>query len=379
MKTRVYILYTGGTLGMAPQDANDPASPLAPQPFADLLPLLPGCSGPGSHKPGRLRLDNGNLIELGCDSIPPVDSSDISPQHWIQIARKIQSVYADYDGFVVLHGTDTMAYTSSALSFMFENLGKPVVLTGSQRPLAAMRTDAVLNFVNALFVAGYQASNLPLIPEVVIVFADKILRGCRATKVSSVGWAGFDSPNLPPLGTIGQHIVINTRYLLPGPAGNPLVVQTDLASDVCSIGLFPGLPIGPMRQLFLAREIEGIVLHTYGAGNVPTASDFLTMVAQSVQGDVLTSLAGGVQRRAISGGRLIVAVSQCLQGIVEMGLYASSCGILQRGVLSGLDMTPEAALTKLMWSLGTRSDVERMTRMQTSQRGEQSTGIYPLD
>ncbi len=376
MKTRIYVLYTGGTLGMAPQDADDPDSPLEPQPFSDLLHFLPGFAGSDSSRQNSLKLDNGNLIELGYGSIEPVDSSDISPQHWIQIAQKIRSVYADYDGFVVLHGTDTMAYTSSALSFMFENLDKPVVLTGSQRPIAATRTDAVLNFINALYVAGYQVTNLPLIPEVVIVFADKILRGCRATKISSSGWAGFDSPDFTPLGTIGEHIVINTRYLLPRPEGKRLFsVRTDLVSQVCSVNLFPGFPAGPMRHLFLDRDIAGIVLHTYGSGNVPTDADFLATIAQSIRGDVLTSLTGDIQQQAIPGGRLIVAISQCTQGTVEMGLYATSCGIQAHGVLSGLDMTPEAALTKLMWTLGTRTGADRIARMQISQRGEQ-TGSY---
>ena len=327
MKTRVYMLYTGGTIGMAPQDALDPTSPLAPQPFSDVLRFLPAFFGPAKQS-NILTLDNGNLIELGYDSLEPVDSADISPQHWVQIAQKIQAVYADYDGFIVLHGTDTMAYTSSALSFMFENLGKPIVLTGSQYPITAIRTDAVVNVSNAIYVAGYQATLLPLIPEVVIVFADKILRGCRATKVSSCDRAGFDSPNFPPLGTIGEHIMINTRYLLPRPECKHFSTKTDLVTRVFSISLFPGFPASPMRQLLLNREIEGIVLHTYGAGNVPTNADFLTMVRQSVQGNAPTSLTGDIQPQMFSGGRLIVAISQCAQVAVDMGLYAASCGIL---------------------------------------------------
>ncbi len=426
MKTRVYILYTGGTIGMAPKDPNDPYSPLEPKPLSDLLRFVPGFSVKEAksyrsdtarqlakkqqeslqkleraeqkqaalkepdptlqheiaklieHKPNFLELDSGNVIEFGSGSIEPVDSSDISPTQWIQIAQKIRTVYADYDGFIVLHGTDTMAYTSSALSFMFENLDKPVIVTGSQLPIAATRTDAVLNFTNAIYVAGYQATDLPLIPEVVIVFADKVLRGCRATKVSSSDWAGFDSPNFPQLGTIGEHITINTNYLLPRPDGKRFFVKTDLVPQVFNISVFPGLLEGPMRKLFLDGDTEGIVLRTYGTGNVPGNEGFLHMVEQSVQGDALTSMTGDIQPKVIASGRLIVNISQCTQGTVEMGLYEASSGILERGVLSGLDMTPEAALTKLMWTLGTQFGSGRIAQMQISQRGEQTENLFDL-
>ena len=379
---------------MAPKNTDEPESPLVPKPFSDLLRFMPGFSvsedssddsdeRPDSEKtgipsPGALRLDNGHLIEFLCDSLKPVDSSDISPMHWIQIAEKIQLVYADYDGFIILHGTDTMAYTSSALSFMFENLDKPVIMTGSQLPIAATRTDAVLNFTNAIYVAGYQVTGLPLIPEVMIVFADKILRGCRSTKVSSSDWAGFDSPNFPQLGTIGEHIIINTNILLPRPKGKRFFIKTDLIPRVFNINLFPGFSANPMRKLFLDQETEGIVLRTYGTGNVPGDAAFLAMIKQSVQGDTLISLAGDTQSQAIPNGRLIVNISQCTQGTVEMGLYEASNRILEQGVLSGLDMTPEAALTKLMWTLGTQVGDGRVAQLQISQRGEQTENLFDL-
>jgi L-asparaginase len=363
---------------MVPDNLHDPYSPLAPGPFLDLLRYIPDLAITESEKSGLLKLDNGNLIQLSFDSIEPVDSSDISPAHWIQIAQKIQAVYTEYDGFIVLHGTDTMAYTSSALSFMFENLDKPVVLTGSQNPITVPHTDAIANLTHATKIAGYQATDLPLIPEVMIVFADKILRGCRATKTSTSDQAGFNSPNFPPLGTIGTHITINSSHLLPRPANKPFGIKIDLVSQVCNISLFPGFATGPIRQLFLDQTIEGVVLRTYGAGNVPGDADLLHVIAQSIQGDALISPCGDIQPGVISDGRLIINISQCLQGTVEMGLYAASSGILERGVLSGLDMTPEAALTKLMWTLGTQFGSGRIAQMQISQRGEQTENLFDL-
>ncbi|MDP1612722.1 MAG: asparaginase [Sulfuritalea sp.] len=382
--TKVFILYTGGTIGMAPSNPEDPDSALKPQPLDVLLKFVPGSKPLDKLKSEAARnlakadkqffeLPNGNLIEFGFESLAkPVDSSDISPAEWKEMAAKIAAAYSDFDGFVILHGTDTMAFTSSALSFMFENLGKPVVITGSQLPISAARTDAILNFINAIYLAGYKATDLPLIPEVVIAFADRILRGCRASKVSTSDWAGFDSPNFPRLGAIGEHIVVSTGYVLPPPAANKkFFVKSDLVGDVFNINIFPGFSDNQMQKLFLDSAVEGLVMRTYGTGNVPGNSAFLTTIQRSIDGD-------STDGSPVAGGRLIVNLSQCSIGTVEMGLYEASSGLLEAGVLSGLDMTPEAALTKLMWTLGTQFGQGRINQMQISQRGEQTENLFDL-
>ncbi|MGA2434412.1 MAG: asparaginase, partial [Bryobacteraceae bacterium] len=349
-RARVYILYTGGTIGMAPEEPGRPGSPLVPQPLDALMKYVPG-------------LDNLN-IRLEYEAFDrPLDSSNLGPEHWIDMARRIERVYDANDGFVILHGTDTMCYTSSALSFMFENLAKPVVITGSQLPISAVRTDAVINLVNAVYVAGYKSTNLPCIPEVMIVFADKILRGCRARKVSSTSWAGFDSPNYPALGHIGEHIRVYPRLLRPFPApGQKFQVSADLSDRVMDISLFPGFKPSQLRQVLLETDgVDGVVLRTFGAGNAPDREEFLKVIDD-----------------ARSRKKTVVNTTQCLEGMVEMGLYEASSGLLARGVISALDMTPEAVLTKLMWTLGTKIGDQVVTQMQVSQRGEQSENLFDL-
>jgi L-asparaginase len=377
MLTKVFILYTGGTIGMGHRDPDDPFSPLEPKPLGELFSHLPdfGLAGDGGKprpripsgpaepdgRPPALELDNGNVIQFGSESFErPVDSSDVGPGHWRRMAEIIGSVYDRYDGFVILHGTDTMAYTSSALSYMLENLGKPVVITGSQLPASAVRTDAVLNLMNAVFIAGYRATDLPLVPEVVIAFADRIVRGCRASKVSTSDWAGIDSPNAPPLGTIGERIKIRAEALRPVPDG-PFRIRPELDENVFIVDLFPGLRTGRIADLFRDPSIRGYILRTYGAGNVPGDAGFLELI-----------------RDAVSAGKIVMNLSQCSTGMVEMGLYAASSGLIDLGVLSGLDMTREAAVTKMMWILGAASPGRPETELQISRRGEQSQNLFHL-
>jgi len=344
-KVKVYILYTGGTIGMAPSDKNNQESPLEPKSLKDLMIYMPNLK----QLP----------IEFGEGSFnKPLDSSDVKPQHWLQMAKMIEEVYNDYDGFVILHGTDTMAYTASGLSFIFENLSKPIIVTGSQLPINAVRTDAIMNLINSVYLAGYKAFNLPLIPEVVICFADKIIRGCRATKISSTQWAGFDSPNFPLIGRVGEHIIVNTD-ILNKPSEKNFIVNKELEENIISLTITPSLKAKQLEKLF--EGFDGIILGTFGAGNVPNDKDFLNVI-----------------ENATKDGKVILNTTQCIQGMVEMGLYVSSSNLLERNVVSGLDMTTEAAIAKLMWTLATKFEDGIITQLQINQRGEQSENLFDL-
>ena len=236
MKTKVLVIYTGGTIGAVPEDPSNPASPLRP---ADKEGLRPYISNPFEG----IEWDITGLIDDDGAPVPPLDSSSVGPKHWVWMAQAIERAYHDYDGFVILHGTDTMAYTGSALSFLLQNLAKPVVITGSQLPIFKTRTDAITNFSSALYVAGYKASDLPCVPEVTIAFADRLLRGCRTTKVSTSKWQGFDTPNLPPLGSFGEHIVINAELIrkAPDPGQASFFAHPKLDSRVMPFSIFPGM------------------------------------------------------------------------------------------------------------------------------------------
>ncbi len=260
MTARVYVFYVGGTIGMAPASPSVKGSPLVPKPLQELMPYIPGLDS----------LD----IELGYGTLNrPLDSSDMTPSDWVAIADRIEQEYDQWDGFVILHGTDTLAYTASALAFLLENLAKPVVLTGSQLPISDVRTDAKLNLVNAICIAGHPACDLPCVPEVMVVFADKVLRGCRARKLSSQALAGFNSPNYPPLGSIGESIEIDDRLLRPMPASElRLKVHRQLSDRVLQVALHPGMNPKVLESILSVDDIDAFVLQTFGAVTRPATS-----------------------------------------------------------------------------------------------------------
>jgi len=358
-KTKVLIIYTGGTIGAVPSVKGNDQSPLKPagkEDFENVIPKL-------GEKQG-ITWDIKGLTDQNENSIKPLDSSNVNSEHWIYMASMIEKYYNEYDGFVVLHGTDTMVFTASALSFMLENLAKPVIITGSQLPIFEERTDAKQNLVNALYIAGYKATGLPLVPEVVICFADRLLRGNRTRKVSSTSWAGFDTPNYPHLGTIGEHIVIKPEMLRP-PADNnrnPFRAYKRMVDDVMDIAVFPGLKPKQLESILALDGIKGIVFRTFGAGNAPDNKEFLQTIENATK-----------ERKCT-----ILNVTQCNQGMVEMGLYEASSGLLERGVISGLDMTPEAALTKMMFILGSQRGEDIRLELQQNLRGEQSENLFEL-
>jgi L-asparaginase len=374
-KGKVLIVYTGGTIGMGPKDPSNPASPLVPKSLEELKHDVPTLK----------ELEDKGIVFSFTSFEPPLDSSDVTPRHWVEIARKIRDGYDSHGGFVVLHGTDTMAYTASALAFLLENLAKPVVVTGSQLPISEVRTDAVQNLVSSIYIAAHEALGLPKIPEVVLCFSTKILRGCRATKVSTNEFEGFDSPNCPPLGTIGEHIEVNERILRHGPARDAKFLINERLADerlkdleILEIGLFPGFRASQLKALLESEDVthveredvtqvkigKGVVLRTFGAGNAPNDLAFLDVLKWAINEK--------------SPPCVVVNVTKCQKGMVEMGLYAASSTLLERGVISGLDMTSEAALVKLYWTLVTKTGVEITRQMQVNQRGEQSENLFDL-
>ena len=334
MRKRVYIAYTGGTIGMKRTKAGYvPASGYL-QAQMDAMPELKHSSMPRFH------------IE---EYAPLLDSSNMTPREWVAIARDIGDHYDDYDGFVVLHGTDTMAYTSSALPFMLNGLGKPVVVTGSQIPLCEVRNDARENLITSLLIAANYE-----IPEVCLYFGGRLVRGCRAVKVSADGFAAFASPNVPPLGVVGIDIEINWD-LVRKPRPRKRLRVEELAQPVVSaLRLFPGISPDLVRNV-LRPPLQGLVLEAYGVGNGPDHNAaFLDALAE-----------------ATARGVVIVDCTQCLEGNVDLTEYAAGSAMARAGVISGFDMTAEAALAKLYYLLSRGYGTEKVKReVQRDLRGE---------
>ncbi len=314
MQRKILIIYTGGTIGMIQNHETDSLQPFNFDKIRSEFPEL-------------------NRLQHQIDTIafePAIDSSDVTVNIWQQIATTIYENYETYDGFVILHGTDTMSYSASALSFMLENLQKPVIFTGSQLPIGMLRTDGKENFITAIEIAAAHKDGQALVPEVCVLFEDKLMRGNRTTKHNSEDFDAFHSYNYRELANIGIHIKYNRHRMLQ-PSNSPFAIKTEMDTNVCILKLFPSIQKETIENILATPNLKGIILETYGAGNAMTATWFLQILEQ-----------------AIKKGIKIINISQCKAGKVNMSIYETGKGLLNIGVIDGKDMTTEAALTKLM-------------------------------
>lgn len=318
VKSKILIVYTGGTFGMA----HDKDGVLIPFDFASIMEHLP-----------TLRTMALELTVVSFET--PIDSSNIDPEHWKLLVQIISDHYSNHDGFVILHGTDTMAYTASALSFMLEGLSKPVVLTGAQLPISEPRSDARENLITALEIASAKSNGKAVVPEVCIYFDYELLRGNRSKKVESMQFDAFDSGNYPPLAKAGVKIDYNHGAIRKVDSSEKLKIHQTFDFNISIIKLFPGISEATVESILKTPGLKAVILETYGSGNAPTA----TWLINSLQ-------------KAIEKGMIILNISQCPGGMVLQGRYETSKDLLKIGVISGADMTTEAAVTKLMLLLG---------------------------
>ncbi len=344
MKPRILIIYTGGTIGMI----EDPVTKaLKPFDFSHLMDNVP------KVKMLDYEIDNFQFAE-------PIDSSDMNPEHWRDIVQCIVDNYDAYDGFVLLHGTDTMAYTASALSFMLRGLAKPVIITGSQLPIGEVRTDGEENLITALQIAAAtDTDGRPMVQEVAILFENYLWRGCRATKRSAENFNAFRTNNYPHLAKIGLGIDFNREALARNRG--PLKPCLNLSSDVICIDLYPGLTERTLRYQLATPGAKGVILRTYGAGNAPTAPWFIDAVSD-----------------AVKRGLVVLNVTQCINGSVKAGVYVSGDLLAKTGVISGHDITFEAALAKMMHLFGRKLPPSQVRRkLEKSLVGEMTPDGQP--
>lgn len=331
-KSAVLLIYTGGTIGMK-EDPVDGA--LRPFDFDSLLDEVP------ELRKFALRIDHYTFSPL-------IDSSNVEPSMWQAIAGIIKERYNDYDGFVILHGTDTMAYSASAMSFMFDHLDKPVIFTGSQLPIGRPRTDGKENLISAVEIAAARDSRGgSMVPEVCICFNSHLYRGNRSTKVNATGFDAFSSPNYPPLATAGISIKYNNGFIhYPASHGRSLGIHDVLDTRVSILKIHPGITEQAVRDILLGPGTRAVILETYGSGNAISKPWFLEIV-----------------REAVTRGKILLNVTQCLSGDVDMDLYATGRSLKEAGVVSGHDITTESALGKLFYLMGNYADNERVKQL----------------
>lgn len=340
-KVSILIIYTGGTIGMVRNKETGSLHPVNGSELYEHIPIL-----------GKLDYQ----IEFYSFD-PLLDSSNMNPQHWVELVSVIEKNYEKFDGFVVLHGSDTMAYTASALSFMLENLNKPVILTGSQLPLGMIRSDGRENLVTAIEIAAARKDDTPVVPEVAVYFENKLLRGNRTFKYNAENFGAFRSGNYPPLAEVGINIKYNYNAILK-PNFKTLKAHTRLDNNITILKLFPGISTESVAAQLAVKALKAVILETYGSGNAMTDEWFLKQI-----------------RQAIGRGIIVLNVTQCQTGSVEIGKYHTSQELGRIGVISGLDITTESAVAKLMYLFGTSlSKKEIESLLHVSLRGEITVG-----